>query len=58
MLIKGITYKEIAGAIGISGFTVNQRAKAIYKKLNVRSRGELSYRYLGINNTPFLFTNP
>jgi DNA-binding NarL/FixJ family response regulator len=47
LLIKGFSYKEIAGAIGIKIFTVNQRAKAIYKKLNVRSRGELSYRYLG-----------
>jgi RNA polymerase sigma factor (sigma-70 family) len=45
-LIKGMTYKEIAIAIGVSSFTVNQRVKGIYKKLEVRSRGELSFRYL------------
>ena len=45
-LIKGMTYKEIAHAIGVSSFTINQRVKGIYKKLNVRTRGELSFRYL------------
>ena len=46
LLIKGMTYKEIANAIGVSSFTINQRVKGIYKKLDVRSRGELSFRYL------------
>lgn len=46
-LIKGMTYKEIANAVGVTSYTINQRVKAIYKKLDVRSRGELSYRYLG-----------
>ncbi len=46
LLIKGMTYKEIASAIGVTTFTINQRVKAIYKKLDVRSRGELSFRYL------------
>jgi DNA-binding NarL/FixJ family response regulator len=45
-LIKGMTYKEIAGAIGVTIFSINQRVKAIYKKLDVKSRGELSFRYL------------
>ena len=45
-LIKGMTYKEIANAIGVSSFTINQRVKGIYKKLDVKSRGELSFRYL------------
>lgn len=45
-LIKGYSYKEIAGFLGISTFTVNQRTKTIYKKLNVKSRGELSYLYI------------
>jgi DNA-binding NarL/FixJ family response regulator len=45
-LIKGMTYKEIAGVIGVTSFTINQRVKGIYKKLDVRSRGELSFRYL------------
>ncbi len=46
LLIKGMTYKEIAHAIGVTSFTINQRVKGIYKKLDVRSRGELSFRYL------------
>lgn len=46
LLIKGMTYKEIAFAIGVTSFTINQRVKGIYKKLDVRSRGELSFRYL------------
>ena len=46
LLIKGMTYKEIAGVIGVTSFTINQRVKGIYKKLDVRSRGELSFRYL------------
>jgi DNA-binding NarL/FixJ family response regulator len=45
-LLKGYTYKEIANAIGVSSFAVNQRVKGIYKKLQVRSRSELSFRYL------------
>lgn len=47
LLIKGMTYKEIASAAGVTSFTINQRVKSIYKKLDVKSRGELSYRYLG-----------
>lgn len=47
LLIKGMTYKEIANAIGVTSFTINQRVKGIYRKLDVRSRGELSFRYLG-----------
>lgn len=46
LLITGISYKEIANAIGVSSFTINQRVKGIYKKMDVRSRGELSFRYL------------
>lgn len=46
LLLKGMTYKEIAGVIGVTSFTINQRVKGIYKKLDVKSRGELSFRYL------------
>ena len=45
-LLKGYTYKEIANTIGVTSFAVNQRVKGIYKKLQVRSRAELSFRYL------------
>lgn len=45
-LLKGFTYKEIAHTLGVTSFTINQRVKGIYKKLQVRSRAELSFRYL------------
>lgn len=45
-LLKGHTYKEISDIIGVTTFTINQKAKNIYKKLNVRSRSELSYKIL------------
>ena len=40
-LIKGYTYKEISQQLGITFYSVNQRAKYIYKKLGVKSRVEL-----------------
>ncbi|MGZ8504916.1 MAG: response regulator [Flavitalea sp.] len=46
LLIKGNSYKEIAGAIFISIETLNSHIKNIYRKLNVHSRSELSARYL------------
>lgn len=45
-LLKGYSYKEISDALGISTFTVNQRVRSIYRKLEVKSRAELSYKYL------------
>jgi len=45
-LLKGFSYKEISDALGISTFTVNQRVRSIYRKLEVKSRAELSYKYL------------
>ena len=45
-LLKGYSYKEISDALGTSTFTVNQRVRSIYRKLEVRSRAELSYKYL------------
>ena len=41
LLKDGLTYKEIASILGITTFTVNQHTKAIYKKFDVHSRGEL-----------------
>lgn len=46
LLSKGLSYKEIAIVLGITTFTVNQKAKSIFKKLNVKSRAELSYQIL------------
>ena len=45
LLIKGNSYKEIAGAIFISVETLNSHIKNIYRKLNVHSRSELAAKY-------------
>ena len=44
LLAQGLSYKEIATVMGVTTFAINQNAKSIFKKLNVRSRAELSYR--------------
>jgi DNA-binding NarL/FixJ family response regulator len=44
LLIKGLSYKEIASNIFISGETLNSHIKNIYRKLNVHSRSELASR--------------
>ena len=44
LLIKGLSYKEIAAAIFISVETLNSHIKNIYRKLNVHSRNELALR--------------
>jgi len=45
-LLKGYSYKEISQFIGLTTFTINQRAKSIYKKMGVNSRAELSYLFI------------
>lgn len=45
LLIKGNSYKEIAGTIFISVETLNSHIKNIYRKLNVHSRSELAAKY-------------
>lgn len=47
LLKQGLTYKEISTVLGITTFTVNQICKNLYKKMNVRSRAELSYKLAG-----------
>ena len=44
LLMKGLSYKEIASAIFISIETLNSHIKNIYRKLNVHSRSELASR--------------
>ncbi len=39
-LAKGLSFKEVASAEGISYHTVTDHVKAIYRKLSVNSRGE------------------
>jgi DNA-binding NarL/FixJ family response regulator len=46
LLSQGLSYKEIASILGVTTFAISQNAKSIFKKLNVRSRSELSYRML------------
>ena len=46
LLYKGHSYKNIASTCNISIDTLNSHIKAIYPKLNIRSRGEIS-RVLG-----------
>ena len=44
LLMKGLSYKEIASDIFISVETLNSHIKNIYRKLNVHSRSELASR--------------
>ncbi len=46
LLAQGLTYKRIASMLGVSTYTINQNARSIFKKLNVRSRAELSFKLL------------
>lgn len=43
LLAKGLSFKEVASAEGISHHTVADHVKAIYRKLSVNSRGEAVY---------------
>jgi len=45
LLVKGLSYKEIAASFFISIETLNSHIKNIYRKLNVHSRGELAAKY-------------
>ncbi len=44
LLVKGLSYKQIAADIFISVETLNSHIKNIYRKLNVHSRSELASR--------------
>ncbi len=45
-VLRGMSEKEAAGALELSGHTVHQHIKSIHKKLRVRSRGELLARFV------------
>ncbi len=45
-MLKGLTYKEISYALGISATTVNDHIKNVYTKLGVRSKSELLAKVL------------
>lgn len=46
LLLGGLSYKQIAGRLALSQHTVHNHIRAIYRLLNVRSRGELFARFL------------
>lgn len=48
MLVKGMSYKMIIDAVGISWHTVNEHFKKIYEKLHVHSATEAVEK--GIDN--------
>lgn len=41
-MAKGKSYKDLAGELSISIFTVNYHLKNIYRKLNIKSKSELA----------------
>ena len=45
LLARGYLCKEIAGALGMSVFTVNTYLRRIYEKLHVRSRSQATAKY-------------
>ena len=45
LLVKGNSYKEIAGMIFISVETINSHIKNIYRKVNGHSRAELAAHF-------------
>jgi DNA-binding NarL/FixJ family response regulator len=45
LLVKGLSYKEIAASSFISQETLNSHIKNIYRKLNIHSRSELAARF-------------
>jgi len=51
LLIEHKTSKEIARALGISPYTVDQRISLARAKLGVSSRGELAARYRAMRRT-------
>ncbi len=46
LIVKGFSYAEIAGLLGLSAHTVTTHVRGIYRKLAVHSRGEAVYEAL------------
>jgi DNA-binding CsgD family transcriptional regulator len=51
LLNKGLTNKEIGSKLFISRYTVENHLKAIYEKMNVKNRTELSYHLQQMSKT-------
>jgi DNA-binding NarL/FixJ family response regulator len=52
LLVRGYSYKEIAGALGIGIPTVNTHIHRTYEKLHVQSRGQAVARYSLMTGPP------
>lgn len=48
LVVRGMSYKEMALKMDITAFTVNHHLKKIYQKLNVRSKAELISKISGL----------
>ena len=48
LIVKGFSYAEIAGLLGVSAHTVTTHVRGIYRKLEVHSRGEAVYEALAM----------
>ncbi|MBS4063276.1 MAG: response regulator transcription factor [Chitinophagaceae bacterium] len=46
LVIKGLSYKEMASYLNISHFTVNHHLKKLYVKMDVSSKTELVYKLI------------
>jgi DNA-binding CsgD family transcriptional regulator len=59
-LVRGETEKQIARRLGLSPNTVNRHVQRLYRRFNVRSRGELMFQLLNLpqNRTAVLHSLP
>lgn len=51
-MLRGRSTKQIAAALGISAYTVQDHLKAVFDKTGVRSRGELASTLLNEHYEP------
>jgi DNA-binding NarL/FixJ family response regulator len=51
LLLKGRTYRMIAGELFLSENTIKTHIKSLYSKLNIKSKGELISLMLGKDPT-------
>lgn len=54
LVLKGLVVKEMASALQVSVYTVQDYLKALFRKVGVHSRGELVVRVLGDHYFPYV----
>jgi DNA-binding NarL/FixJ family response regulator len=57
-LLVGDSEKQVANQMGVSPHTVHCHVKALYRRLNVSSRGELLAHFIATPNLPNLPNEP